>query len=290
MNCRQIYKIASIFCALANSKLHISVADNATKKKANEEEVPITDSDLQEARWLLLSYLSSIESEAVEMASNRYEFILTGATESYWRPGEIKYDFFIAPKGRESGATSESEFGTPRTTYKTPQEAIESIPQDNNYAYRGMSYEEFAASMRRGTIKSRGGYNLIKSQEGLTFFSPEAGAAQSYAGGFAPWRYGPTHNRPGVVIGIDKDWLTTPEEHPLGHEAIPEGELALQDEISTSVIDYIYYIIPVDIEWGKLTLSKEKQYDSKAGEYKYVPSVSMASSPTKYEYGILQVK
>src|SRR5690606_26434977 len=56
---------------------------------------------------------------------------------------------------------------------------------DENHIYRGMSYEEWLASLERGHLLSTGEYNLPE-QEGLTFFTPDPARAAIYAGDFAP--------------------------------------------------------------------------------------------------------
>lgn len=267
-NVKQLCKLAQSY-KLARAKM-LTVHPNASKK-IYDKEMPLTPEDIEQARQALNDYLTNqVEDEAKDMALQRYQFILTKVSNGWY--GDLDFEYNIVPKAAATGTNEDN-----KTTYKSPQEALEAIPQRSEYAYRGMSFDEFQEAMRRGYIKSRGGYNLGQIQEGLTFFSPEAESAQYYASGFAPWKYKPTHNKPGVVIAIDKDWMLTPEQH----SGVPEGELALEGEIPTYTIDYIYYIIPTEIKWGKLRLTEERN-----GKF----SVNFALQPTIYNYSIVKIK
>jgi hypothetical protein len=97
--------------------------------------------------------------------------------------------------------------------------------------YRGMSADEYEAIQKSGMIQSGGEYNIGDSQKGLTYFTTEPDAAESYASSFAPKQFKPTFEKPAYVVGV-KD--PGPErfrhvEGTAGHERGIEGAISADD-------------------------------------------------------------
>ena len=151
------------------------------------------------------------------------------------QPGDISYDYNQKYKGGKTG----------RIDYKTPKDAIASIPVDPNLAYRGIAYEEWQNIKKTGLIKSKGHYNL--GQEGYTLFGTTPDQAQSYAHGFAPIPYQVGFKKPGIVIAIPKSGLLTHKDDP---EQIPGSELALKGSLSISAIKNVWMLVPTQAREG----------------------------------------
>jgi hypothetical protein len=118
---------------------------------------------------------------------------------------------------------------------------VDKITSNKEYAWRGMSYEEWENIKSQGFIKSRGVYNIGDAQAQYTMFGEDDGMAQYYATGFAPFIYKPVKHLPGVVIGVPKDILL-----PSNDKDIPLGEMATKDSIPLELIKEVYYIIPTE--------------------------------------------
>ena len=120
----------------------------------------------------------------------------------------------------------------------------------SGFLFRGMSYEEFTESRLRGYIESRGGYNL-DGQEGLTYFSRDAGQAAHYASGFAPWQFKPTPARPAVLVQI-KD--------PGHHIVIPgtgEFEVGLRGRIPFDMVVDSHFAHPIGLTPGEMEINED---------------------------------
>lgn len=98
------------------------------------------------------------------------------------------------------------EGGLPDIQWNFRDGWMPSLPEkgDPNLMYRGMSYEEWQAALDRGYIQSDGRMNIGEEQVGLTFFGVDPRMGESYAGGFAPPRFQPIPDRPGIVIAVPK--------------------------------------------------------------------------------------
>ena len=138
------------------------------------------------------------------------------------------------------------------TSYKHPKGAIEEIPEDPEFVYRGMSWEEWMAVRKTCKIHSEGGYNL--GQKGYTFFG-SAGAAVYYASGFTPWMYKPAMGRPGVVVAVEKEDVLKPRDRP---GIIPEGEYAVHWGLSARRIQELYIVVAKEVRWGYFELELDK--------------------------------
>lgn len=144
-------------------------------------------------------------------------------------PDNPNYDYYQKYRGGKSG----------KVIYKNPKDAISEIPISSNLSYRGMSWEEWQSIRRTGKIKSRGNANL--GQEGLTFFSPNPTASESYASWFAPFEYQITPKTPGVVISVPSKFMLTHEDR----NDIPNGELAIEGSLSSGEIKNVWFLIAV---------------------------------------------
>tara|TARA_R100001594_G_scaffold150676_1_gene213503 strand:- start:28951 stop:32037 length:3087 start_codon:yes stop_codon:yes gene_type:complete len=105
----------------------------------------------------------------------------------------------------------------------------EDIPTNEALIYRGMSQEEWLRAKETGAIKSSGEYNLGPEQEGLTYFSTDAGSAAYYASSFAPPQFKATPDRPAVVVAIKRRpgvSVKGTAEHEIGlSESVPLDEV-----------------------------------------------------------------
>ena len=115
--------------------------------------------------------------------------------------------------------------------------------------YRGMSWEEYQASLKSGNLASMGGYNL-EGQEGLTYFSSDPEQAVSYANSFAPWQYKAMPGRPAVVVGV-----ADPGGHIVNQHQ--PTELGINKPVSTSQIREVYFGNPIMAQPGFMEVIQE---------------------------------
>lgn len=90
------------------------------------------------------------------------------------------------------------EFHIPRAKQGFETE-FKGLPGEN-VIYRGMSAEEYESFLRTGEIKSLGDYNIGDDQRGLTYWTTDPTAAQSYANSFAPAQFKPTFGHPSYIV------------------------------------------------------------------------------------------
>lgn len=150
--------------------------------------------------------------------------------EKALNPENPLYEYYMQYKGGKSG----------KTVYKTPKDAIASIPADSSLAYRGMCWEEWQSIRKTGFIMSSGAYNLGDEQKDLTMFGMDPGTALHYAHGFAPIQYQISQTKPGIVIAVPKEGLLTHEDDP---EGIPKGELAVKGKMPASQIKHVWMMV-----------------------------------------------
>ena len=173
----------------------------------------------------------------------RYRYELSDIREY---GGETTFRFNVIPLGGKA-VQGPGLRGNP-ALFKSPKKALEEIPTNSQWAYRGLSWEEWQQIRKRKSIKSRGGYNI--GQEGLTFFGPEPGTGHSYASGFAPVQHMASKKRPGVVIAIHK-------KHTLSYkdrDDIPQGELAILGSLPMSEIKGVWLLVPTESRAGMMEL------------------------------------
>ena len=193
----------------------------------------------------LRAYFTKYGEDLTRNFAARYEFDLQEVRE-YWN--EKTFVWNVLPIEADS--------------LKVPtQRVVEEIPQNDDWAYRGMSWEEWQATRKSGFIQSRGTYNI--GQEGMTMLSEKADSAAYYASGFAPVGFLPAKRRPGVVIAIPRD-LTFGSNESLWKEGqksglIPQGERALRGRLPEDEIVAVWYIIPTRIRAGTMDLIYNRQ-------------------------------
>ena len=76
--------------------------------------------------------------------------------------------------------------------------------EDPDLMYRGMSWEEWQDTLRRGYIQSLGDMNIGEKQQGLTYYATHAGDAAMYAHAFAPTPYSASPEHPAVVVAVPR--------------------------------------------------------------------------------------
>ena len=165
-----------------------------------------------------------------------------------------RYTYAVLPKARKVQLVHQDDFGFPRdapdSVYPSIDAALEEIPANPQWIYRGMALEEFLKARRAGAFESHGTHNL-PGQEGLTFFSGDPETARYYAGGFAPLAFKATRHKPGVVIALDPKSMKvlTHKDRP---QDVPAGELAIAGRVPVSLVQGIWMIVPVKTSAGKL--------------------------------------
>jgi len=222
---------------------------------------------IPQAKAALVSYLQRYgDSQELKSASGRYNYVLVKYSPDKWSDTKrlyFKYDVIDKGKGREEIITDPTdwrhEYGnwdgkTGKKVFKSPKDAIESIPADPALAYRGMSWEEWKGIQKNGLIQSRGQHNF-SNQTNLTFYGPSPGTGENYAGGFAPTSYGPSPKKPGVVISVPRALLKTPKDNP----NIPNGELASEGPLDAKNIKNVWMLVTTKVKPGTFDLEINKR-------------------------------
>jgi len=154
-------------------------------------------------------------------------------------PDSHMHDFNVQHRGGMTGYN----------VHKTPEDALDEIPDDPRLGFRGMSWEEWQYIRKNGHIQSKGDYNLGTIQEKLTFYG-SADTAVHYSSGFAAMAFKASQKRPSVVIAVSRDHLKDHTDHP----GIPASELAHIGPLSSREIAGVWFILPVKSKMGKLDL------------------------------------
>jgi len=174
----------------------------------------------------------------------------------------------------------EVPFGNGKSTIIKPIDSeIEkkiSLPagKESGYLFRGMSYEEFENINKSGFIKTSAEYNF-DFQGDMTFFTDSKETASNYASGFAPWQYGPTPDKPAVMIKI---------RDPGNHEpGTTEGEIGIKGKIPSDLIEEVYFGRPVSMTQGYTEIVNDKFNKSvyKGNGSSYKSTVAWESIPYK---------
>ena len=109
------------------------------------------------------------------------------------------------------------------------------IVDDPSLMYRGMSSGEYEAFKASGSIQTAGSHNL-SNQAGLTYFTTESRAAETYANAFAPWQYKPDFDKPAYVVVAKR---AAPER--LRHiEGTGEHELGVVGPVDKSEVTEVW--------------------------------------------------
>lgn len=195
------------------------------------------------------NYYNRIDPKGYQFLKKRYDFKLLDVRD-HWDAATFQMRIVPKTKGGERQKSTPDmhsyEFDkehrggyTGRILYKTPKNAIESIPANPTLGYRGMAWEEWQSIRRIGRVQSREIYNL--GQEGYTMFGQRPDTAESYAHGFAPLQYKITHKTPGIVIAVPRSFLLTHDDDP---KNIPQSELGLKGSMPASAIVSIWMLTP----------------------------------------------
>lgn len=217
----------------------------------------------------LKRYFIRFGDNIVKNYAARYSFALTDVRE-YGGDQTFRWEYEPLEMQKPFGPQQEG-WRWKQGVFRAPtSRVVEEIPQNDAWAYRGMSWEEWREIRRSGFVGSKGTHNLGAQQKGLTFFSERADSARYYATGFAPVGYKPGKRRPGVVIAVpkeetlasnDREWRravardsdsTTEGSYP--DKLIPEGERA-SGPLPMSVIQAVWFAIPTEGQGGFLELT-----------------------------------
>ena len=161
---------------------------------------------------------------------------------------KVETDYYTKEKPEDPVGGRNSPVFVPHDGY------VKELPlkPEPGFIYRGMSGGELADILESGKISSKGGYNLGDDQKGLSFFSTQPSQAESYAGGFAPWQYSPTFQKPSYIIKVKADG-----DVPIGYDStttersVPNGKLTVDD------IHEIVEVKPYAIESGDVDIYKD---------------------------------
>jgi hypothetical protein len=231
---------------------------------------PHLESHRKQAEDALSKYFNRYKGPELQFASVRYAFHLKEIDKGWFEYDRYVFTYTpieakrgmpeIAPKDDYRFEIDPNWSGkTDKKLYKTPKDAIESIPDDPSLAYRGISWEEWQNIRKTGVIRSQGGYNLQR-QENLTFWSPKPDTAQFYSSGFAPMAYKATMTRPGVVIAVPRSLL---KDHK--HFGIPPGELGHLGDMPLNKITDVWMLVVNKVKPGTFDLYVFKNGTVKEG-------------------------
>jgi hypothetical protein len=239
-----LHKTASLEVEVGSHEVPF-ITDHTGQKKES-----ISGPDLARLiRSGLTTQYSKLDEKGIDFLSKRYRFTLQD-----WKDQNryMQFSLGITPldEGEEVLLDKDDPMydyiqkhhggRTGKYSYKTPKDAIESIPEDDSLAYRGIAWEEWQAIRKNGFVKSRGVYNIGEGQQNYTMFGHKPSTAMSYASGFAPLQYQPGKRVPSVIISVDKEILLTHEDDP---KNIPQSELASPGNIPIERIRHVWLVI-----------------------------------------------
>ena len=219
-------------------------------KAANSTGTPIQWFTAKEFNDFMKTIFNNYFHGDLKNCTDRYDIELESVRNNY----ECIFTFKFVPKGNgqpEIGGEDHPIYkGMPTgwTVYRTPKDAIESIPHDKNLVYRGMSYEEWQFIKREGHIRSKGSYNI--GQENLTFYG-NAETALYYSNSFAPLQYMASFKKPGVVIAVPRKLVMDHEDRP---HKIPGGEFAHEGPLDSSNIASAWMVVPTRSRAGSVDI------------------------------------
>jgi hypothetical protein len=214
---------------------------------------PFTPEQKMMAKNVLIKYIKQTGRESM---FSRYNFILTSIF-SRWT--EEKYNFqYISKGGRDAFVKpyEDAPYLRKAKKFKTVVDAIKDIPTDDNYVYRGMSFEEYVNIKKTGFVKSRGEYNLGDAQKNYTFFGDSFKTARFYAGSFQPMERDVTRNKPGVVIEVPKKLTQPADTIKSGNDPVGQPNEYITDEpISANNIRNVWFLVPTLSYYGDMDIN-----------------------------------
>jgi hypothetical protein len=229
-----------------------------TEKLFFETKPDLTEHEVG-AKELLRKYLTIQGS--LEAASRRYVFTLVEADENNYG----NFDYTYALSQRKSARVIGDETIEPdeyyrknmadfdllhpggRTGYKLlahPKNALETIPENSELVYRGMSWEEWQFIRKHGYIESNASKNI--GDYHITYFGATPGTGVVYAS--SGLEHGVTNSHPGVVVAISRS-LVEPSGKWDGGD---NGEYATDKRVSINDIEHVYIMVPTREKGGHL--------------------------------------
>ena len=148
---------------------------------------------------------------------------------------EYKYDLkeYPIPVMFDKSVIENSEY-----TLLRDYEEINSSEFDENYLYRGMSFDEMSFIIENNAVKSNASMNIGTQQENTTSFAQDIGQASNYAVGFNAWYDEISFQKPRYVIKVQKagvDFKPTIETDP-------KNEVDVYGDVSSDKITDVYEI------------------------------------------------
>lgn len=243
----------TVFTDIITERLEVALKAGPVKVKKdmfNPGFNPSTE-DMKEAEKILVDFFKSRGS--ISFVNDR-EWELIDLRRHY---NEDTFSFKYITKGGsmvEVPRWEGSELTKTIKQFKTPKEAIASIPADPNLAYRGMSMAEWAEIKRTKTVRSKGEYNLGTTQEGYTFFGSTPSTAEYYATGFTPFDKNPSRRNPAVVIAVPKAKLQNASEIKIDGTPVGNDEEWIARSIPYQDIAGAWILTPVKSDHGHIDL------------------------------------
>ncbi len=241
----------NLFDTLLNEKMNVSIVAGPPKKQKFYADFNPTPEDVAEAQKVLVKFFT--DKGAIQFVNDR-EWVLEDLSRRY--DGDtfsFKY-FMKGGKTAEVPRWEGSEHTRTVKQFKSPKDAITSIPANPDLAYRGMSLTEWVNIKNTGIVKSKGEYNIGTTQEGYTFFGSTPATADFYAVGFTPFGKAPSRNNPAVIIAAPRALMTNASVtmkngQPVGND----GEWVV-DAIPLSKVTHVWILTPVEAGPGQVDL------------------------------------
>lgn len=139
---------------------------------------------------------------------------------------------------------------------KIVSSAADIIPRSDDVIHRGMSHDEYHHIMKTGQIASRGTGNIGDEQQGLTYFTKDPAAADTYSNAFAISSKKPTPDKPAYIVTIRR-----PDASRIRNvEGTAEHEVGVHGPISADDIVAVHRgrVIAYSPEQSELTSTGKK--------------------------------
>ena len=124
------------------------------------------------------------------------------------------------------------------------------VDADPNTMYRGMSHAEYENFKKEGHIKSAGSHNF-SNQSGLTYWTSDPQAAETYANSFAPRDHKPTWDKPAYVVAAKR--AANPDIRHV--EGVSDHELGVTRPVGANEVSAVYRGNVVHYDPGSKTVS-----------------------------------
>lgn len=226
----------------------------------------------EEFKNFIRPVLNNYFGDRLSNVNKRFDIILTKVRSDGYEP---IFEFDLVPIGKHTPEIAApdnplysmyqqySKGETGWRIFKTPKDAIDTIPEKEEWAYRGMSWEEWQSIRKNQAIQSNAGYNF-SNQQSLTFYG-NADTATFYSNSFAPQGFKASTQRPAVVIAVPKQYVLTHKDRP---DTIPEGEFAHEGPLSSKHITAAWMLVPIKAKKGVFEIVFQwKRTKDKFGNY-----------------------